>query len=227
VIVMIHLEAVTKTYEMGASKVNALDNVTLRIRDGDFLSVIGPSGCGKSSLLFVTAGLLTPTSGTVTLDGTSLYELTAKERAKLRRKMIGFVFQSYELIPYLTALENVALPLHLLGLPSKEQEERAVAALKSVGLELRMQHRPGELSGGEQQRVSIARALVKSPKLLLADEPTGNLDQKTGKEVMDLLAQLNESQGITLVLATHDPDKARRAARIIEMKDGQAREIER
>lgn len=224
---MIHLEAVTKTYEMGASKVNALDNVTLRIRDGDFLSVIGPSGCGKSSLLFVTAGLLTPTSGTVTLDGTSLYELTAKERAKLRRKMIGFVFQSYELIPYLTALENVALPLHLLGLPSKEQEERAVAALKSVGLELRMQHRPGELSGGEQQRVSIARALVKSPKLLLADEPTGNLDQKTGKEVMDLLAQLNESQGITLVLATHDPDKARRAARIIEMKDGQAREIER
>jgi putative ABC transport system ATP-binding protein len=224
---MIHLEAVTKTYEMGASKVNALDNVTLGIRDGDFLSVVGPSGCGKSSLLFVTAGLLTPTSGTVTLDGTSLYELTAKERAKLRRKMIGFVFQSYELIPYLTALENVALPLHLLGLPSKEQEERAVAALKSVGLELRMQHRPGELSGGEQQRVSIARALVKSPKLLLADEPTGNLDQKTGKEVMDLLAQLNESQGITLVLATHDPDKARRAARIIEMKDGQAREIER
>ena len=224
---MIDLETVTKTYEMGSSRVNALDNVTLRIGDGEFISVVGPSGCGKSSLLFVTGGLLTPTSGTVTVDGTSLYELTPRERARLRREMVGFVFQSYELIPYLTAFENVALPLYLLGLSQEEQEERAVTALESVGLEKRMQHKPSQLSGGEQQRVSIARALVKSPKLLLADEPTGNLDQKTGKEVMDMLAYLNESQGVTLLLATHDLAKAQRGARIVEMNDGQAREIGR
>jgi len=184
------------------------------------VAIIGPSGSGKSTLLYTIGGLLTPTKGEVSIGGKSIYELSSRERARFRRENIGFIFQTFELLPYLTALENVMLPLHLAGVPSEEQEAAATEALEKVGLGKRADHKPTELSGGEQQRVAVARGIVNNPAILLADEPTGNLDQKTGNEIMKLLCELHEKEGLTLIFVTHDPEKAKLASRVVEMLDG-------
>jgi len=217
---MIVMNEVTKVYEMGSSQVHALDNVNLKVKKGDFLAVMGPSGSGKSTLLYTVGGLLTPTKGDVMVDGTSIYELTPRERAKFRRENVGFIFQSFELLPYLTALENVMLPLYLTGASSIEQENVAKEALGKVGLASRAFHKPTELSGGEQQRVAIARGIVNNPTILLADEPTGNLDQKTGNEIMRLLCKLHEKDELTIIVVTHDPAIAERSDKVVEMIDG-------
>jgi len=217
---MIVIEEVTKVYEMGSSQVRALDDVNLKVEERDFLAVMGPSGSGKSTLLYTAGGLLTPTKGEVTVNGTSIYQLTSQERTKFRRENIGFIFQTFELLLYLTALENVMLPLYLSGASSIEQEDRAKEALDRVGLANRAFHKPTELSGGEQQRVAIARGVVNNPTILLADEPTGNLDQKTGNAIMQLLCKLHENDELTIIVVTHDPAIAERANGMIEMIDG-------
>jgi len=217
---MLELKELTKIYEIGDNQVYSLDSVNLRVEKGEFLAVMGPSGSGKSTLLYTVGGLLTPTKGEVTLRDTAIYQLGTRERAKFRRENIGFIFQTFELLPYLTALENVMLPLHLAGLSSDEQEEVATKALSKVGLAKRVSHKPTELSGGEQQRVAVARGIVNNPGILLADEPTGNLDQKTGNEIMRLLCDLHEKDGLTTILVTHDPAKAKLATRVVEMIDG-------
>ncbi len=217
---MLELKEVTKIYEIGNDQVHSLDGVSLKVEKGDFLAVMGPSGSGKSTLLYTVGGLLTPTKGDVTIAGTSIYQLKPRERAKFRRENMGFIFQTFELLPYLTTLENVMLPLYLAGMPSAEQEEAAEQALNKLGLGKRANHKPTELSGGEQQRVAIARGIVNNPSILLADEPTGNLDQKTGNEIMKLLCDLHEKDGLTLILVTHDPTKANLAGRVVEMLDG-------
>lgn len=217
---MLEIKEVTKIYELGSNEVISLNNVSLSVKKGDLVAVIGPSGSGKSTLLYTIGGLLTPTKGDVTVNETSIYKLSSRERAKFRRENLGFIFQTFELLPYLTALENVMLPLHLAGFPSAKQEEAAAEALEKVGLGNRTGHKPTELSGGEQQRVAVARGIVNNPSLLLADEPTGNLDQKTGNEIMDLLCDLREKEGLTLIFVTHDQTKAKLAERVVEMLDG-------
>ena len=217
---MIQIKEVTKIYELGSNQVIPLNNISLNVKKGDFIAVMGPSGSGKSTLLYTAGGLLTPTKGEVIINNVSIYELNSRDRAKFRRENMGFIFQTFELLPYLTALENVMLPLHLVGLPSGEQEEAALAALAKVGLEKRAGHKPTELSGGEQQRVAVARGIVNNPSVLLADEPTGNLDQKTGNEIMNLLCDLHKKDGLTIIFVTHDPTKAKLADRVVEMIDG-------
>ena len=217
---MIEIKNVTKSYEMGGEHVLALDGVSLTVEEGDFLAVTGPSGSGKSTLLFTMGGLLTPTKGAVSVRDTDIYGLHPRERARFRRENIGFIFQTFELLPYLTALENVMLPLSIAGIDSVEQRERAREGLSRVGLAKRVGHKPSELSGGEQQRVSIARGIVNQPDILLADEPTGNLDRKTGKGIIDLLRGLNERDGQTIVIVTHDTSTAEEANRVINMIDG-------
>jgi putative ABC transport system ATP-binding protein len=217
---MLEIKEVTKIYEIGENLVNSLDSVNLRIEKGEFLAVMGPSGSGKSTLLYTVGGLLTPTKGAVTIAGTDIYQLKPRERAEFRRENMGFIFQTFELLSYLTALENVMLPLHLAGVSSAEQENIAIQALEKVGLGKRATHKPTELSGGEQQRVAVARGIVNNPAILLADEPTGNLDQKTGNEIMALLCDLHEKEGLTLIFVTHDPTKAKLAGRVVEMLDG-------
>jgi putative ABC transport system ATP-binding protein len=217
---MLEVKDVSKIYELGCTKIVPLSEVSLSVKKGDFVAVIGPSGSGKSTLLYTIGGLLTPTKGVVSIAGISIYDLNSRERAQFRRENLGFIFQTFELLPYLTALENVMLPLHLAGASSEEQEAAATDALEKVGLSKRASHKPTELSGGEQQRVAVARGIVNNPAILLADEPTGNLDQKTGNEIMKLLCDLNEKEGLTLIFVTHDPAKARLADRIVEMLDG-------
>ena len=217
---MIEIKNVTKSYEMGGEHVLALDGVSLTVEEGDFLAVTGPSGSGKSTLLFTMGGLLTPTKGAVSVRDTDIYGLHPRERARFRRENVGFIFQTFELLPYLTALENVMLPLSIAGVDSVEQRERALEGLSRVGLAKRVGHKPSELSGGEQQRVSIARGIVNQPEILLADEPTGNLDRKTGDGIIDLLKGLNERDGQTIVIVTHDTSTAEEANRVINMIDG-------
>jgi len=217
---MIVMNDVTKIYEMGSVQVFALDGVNLEVEDSDFLAVMGPSGSGKSTLLYTIGTLLTPSKGDVTIDGKSIYKMNPLQRAKFRREVIGFIFQTFELIPYLTALENVMLPLYLSGVATTKHEDIAKEALRKVGLALRALHKPTELSGGEQQRVSIARGIVNNPRILLADEPTGNLDQKTGNEIIQLLHKLNDKDGLTIIMVTHDPDKARLSDKVLQMIDG-------
>jgi len=217
---LIEINNVSKTYKMGGQRVNALKEVTLSIKEGDYTAVTGPSGSGKSTLLFTIGGLLTPTVGDVIVNGSNVYQLKLHERAKFRRENIGFIFQTFELLPYLTALENVMLPLSIAGLSSYEQRERSLEALEKVGLGYRASHKPSELSGGEQQRVAVARGIVNDPNTLLADEPTGNLDQKTGDEIIRLLRELNEIDGQTILLVTHDEKKAKLSDRAISMVDG-------
>lgn len=214
------MKEVTKIYGMGSAQVFALNNVNLEIEEGQFLAVMGPSGCGKSTLLYTLGGLLTPTKGKVIIDDASIYDFSLRYRAKFRRENVGFIFQTFELIPYLTALENVVVPLYLSKVPLNEHEERAKEALKRVGLADRASHKPSELSGGEQQRVAIARGIVNNPRILLADEPTGNLDRKTGNEIIRLLQKLNARHGLTLIIVTHDSGKAKYADRVLEMIDG-------
>ena len=215
---MLAARNLTKQYHSGESLLSALDAVSFDIADGAYVAVVGPSGSGKTTLLGLLAGLDTPTSGTTILDGTDLSALTEDARARLRAEKVGFVFQSFQLLPTLTALENVAVPLELRGDPRAESAARD--ALARVGLTARASHFPAQLSGGEQQRVAIARAFANHPRVLFADEPTGNLDAASGALVIGLLESLNHESGSTVVLVTHDLSLAARASRIIRLRDG-------
>jgi len=211
---------VTRTYRLEDVEVTALDGVSLRIDPGEYLAVVGPSGSGKSTLMHLLGLLDRPTSGRLEVDGRTIAGMPDAELARLRNATIGFVFQSFQLLARTTAVDNVALPLVYRGLGRRDRRARAVAALEAVGLGHRLGHRPAQLSGGEQQRVAIARALVAAPRLLLADEPTGNLDSRTGAEVMALLEALNAHRGVAVVLVTHDHQVAARAHRQVRMRDG-------
>ena len=217
---MIQLTNVTKSYGNGRA-VLALNNVTLRIGPAERVAVMGPSGSGKSTLLNLVCGLDEPTSGSVMVEGVELAGLTDDARTRLRREKIGMIFQTFNLLPTLTALENVALPLRLQGLSKKEAEDRAASMLGHVGLNSRTIHRPDELSGGERQRVAIARALIFRPPLLLGDEPTGNLDSKTGAEILVLLDDLQQEYQSTLLMVTHNAEAAAFCNRIVRLHDGQ------
>jgi putative ABC transport system ATP-binding protein len=216
---LIRLEGVSRLYRVGETQVRALDGVSLHIHQGDFVALMGPSGSGKSTLLNVIGCLDTPTSGVYRLDGEEVQGLSEDRLAEIRQKKIGFIFQSYHLVPRMTALRNVELPMILAGVEPKERRQRAEAALQPLGMTPRAHHRPDQLSGGECQRVAIARAMVERPSILLADEPTGNLDSKTGEEIITLLEGLNRN-GLTIVLVTHDPRIAAHARRLLWMRDG-------
>jgi putative ABC transport system ATP-binding protein len=216
---IIDLEGVTRTYDLGRVQVHALADASLRVEEGEFVAVIGPSGSGKSTLMNILGCLDRPTSGRYVLDGTPVEDLDDDGLALVRSRMIGFVFQSYNLLSRTSALENVAAPLLYQGVGKKERLARARAALERMGLGDRLDHEPSELSGGQQQRVAIARALVTEPRLILADEPTGNLDSASGEDVMKVLHELNDA-GRTIVLITHDADVAARATRQVHVRDG-------
>ena len=216
---MISVKNLKKTYFLGGEEVHALDDVSLSIKEHEFVAIIGQSGSGKSTFMNMLGCLDRPDSGEITLDGTDILKCKEKELSVIRNKKIGFIFQQFHLLPKLSALENVELPLIYQGMPTKKRREKAVKALKAVGLEKRMNHKPNQLSGGQQQRVAIARALVGEPSLILADEPTGNLDSKSGKEIMMLLHNLYE-EGNTIVLITHDNNVAMEAPRQVQISDG-------
>jgi putative ABC transport system ATP-binding protein len=216
---MIEIENITKVYQMGETEVHALDGVSLKIDDGEWIAITGPSGSGKSTLMAILGCLDSPTSGSYKLDGTDVAKMRDDQLAAVRNTKIGFVFQQFNLLARTSALENVALPL--LYASGNHQRERARGALEAVGLGDRLGHRPNELSGGQQQRVAIARALVTEPSIMLADEPTGNLDSKTGQEIVALFAELHRTRGITVIFVTHDPAIAANAQRIIHIRDGQ------
>ena len=221
---IIELEGITKTFGKGPAAFRALRGVDLTIARGEFVALVGPSGSGKSTVLNLVGGLDRPTSGQVWINGTELSASDERTLTQHRRRHVGFVFQSFNLLPRLTAEENVALPLMFSDVSERERRARARALLERVGLEHRLEHRPTQLSGGEQQRVAIARALVGQPALLLADEPTGNLDTTTGAEIMALLKKLNQEGGLTLLVVTHDAEVAAFADRVVELRDGQVEE---
>ncbi len=217
---MIQFEKVTRSFQVGDQQVAALRNIDLSIAAGDYVSIMGPSGSGKSTLLNLLGLLDRPTSGIYRLDGGNVTDLNDEQQARVRSEKIGFVFQSFHLVPRLTAAMNIELPLILAGIPVQERRTRVEELLKNYGLIDRADHRPDQLSGGQRQRVAIARATSMRPSVLLADEPTGNLDQATGREVINLLEQLTE-QNVTLILVTHDPALGERASRQLHMVDGQ------
>ncbi len=218
--VILDVRNVKKSYRMGKVTVEALRGVSFSVKEGEFLAVLGPSGSGKSTLLHLIGCLDRPDEGEIVIEGRNVLMLSDDELADLRLKRIGFVFQFFNLLPRLTALENVKLPLMLAGVSDNESREKATKLLVLVGLGERLSHRPSELSGGEQQRVAIARALINDPKLVLADEPTGNLDTKSGWEIVNLMRKLNEEMRQTFIVVTHDPQIAEVADRIIYLKDG-------
>jgi putative ABC transport system ATP-binding protein len=224
--VAIRTETLAKTYEMGAEKVHALRNINLDIRRGEYVAIMGPSGSGKSTLMNLIGCLDTPTSGKYWLAGRLVSDLDDDDLAFIRNKEIGFVFQTFNLLPRATSLHNVELPLIYNGTPAEERIAKAKRALESVDLANRMHHKPNELSGGQRQRVAIARALVNSPAIVLADEPTGNLDSQTGEEIMGLFGRLHE-QGNTIILVTHESDIAKHAHHIIHLRDGRVESDER
>ncbi len=224
--VLIHASKLTRRYNLGKAVVAALSEVELTVPPGEFTALVGPSGSGKSTLLNLIGGLDRPTGGEVRVNGLSLGTASESELVHYRRERVGFIFQSFNLLPTLTAQENVEAPMMLAEVPQRDRHERAAALLESVGLGPRRLHKPNELSGGEKQRVAIARALANRPLLLLADEPTGNLDSKTGGAVLDLLCGLLQGQGLTMIMVTHDPEIAARAHRIIHLRDGSIQSIE-
>ena len=215
---MLEVQNLSKTYTSGAKAVNVLKDIHFKIEPGDIVSIVGPSGSGKTTLLGLCAGLDKATSGSVLLNGVALEPLSEDERAALRNQYVGFIFQNFQLIPTLTALENVMVPLELRG--ESNTDEKAMGLLDKVGLAARHDHYPTQLSGGEQQRVSLARAFSNDPKILFADEPTGNLDEETGEKVEKLLFQLNKEMGTTMVIVTHDLSLAAKTNRIIKLKGG-------
>lgn len=217
---VVKLENVIRTYQMGDNEVQALKGVSFEIKQGEFLAIMGPSGSGKSTCMNMIGCLDRPSNGNVWINGKMTSQMTEKELAVLRNKTIGFVFQQYHLIPGMTVLENVMLPLKYQKVSKSERKEKAENALKAVGLGERMNHRPHELSGGQKQRVAIARAMVTSPKILLADEPTGALDSTTGKQVMELFRKINEEQGTTIIIVTHDSGIGESMNRCIRILDG-------
>ena len=216
---MLRMENVSKTYRHRGQLVTALDGANAEICDGDFVSIVGPSGSGKSTLLLMLGGMLSPSGGRVFLDDQSIYDLDANGRAHLRKQKVGFVFQTFNLVPYLTAIENVQIPLYLVGSDDSSQQARAEELLARVGLSDRMHHKPSELSVGQQQRVALARMLANDPAVILADEPTGNLDPETSGQVIDFLEEVN-TEGRTVVMVTHDPRAAERAKRILRLDRG-------
>jgi len=223
---MIELRDINRIFEVGDEKVHALQDIRLTFEPGEYVSIMGPSGSGKSTLLNILGLLDKPTSGSYLLDGIDTTSMSDNQQADVRRNKIGFVFQSFHLISRLTAAENIALPLTLAGMPPKQRDKRVMDVLESVGLTERAEHRPDQLSGGQRQRVAIARATIMRPTILLADEPTGNLDQSSGESVIEVLEALN-NDGIILLVVTHDPDIGGRARRRIRMVDGFISEDER
>lgn len=221
---MIEVKNVSKIYTMGNEIVTALDDVSLRIEEGEFVAIVGPSGSGKSTLMQLVGGLDTPTTGSIYVSGKDISRLKDKEMSKYRNKTIGFVFQAFNLENTQSALENVMMPLIFAGISKSERKEKAIKALQMVGLGDKVKHRPMEMSGGQRQRVSIARALVNAPKIIFADEPTGNLDSKNGKLIMDLLKELNK-EGYTIIMVTHNMEEAAKAKRIIKIRDGKVQEV--
>ncbi|MGB9824790.1 MAG: ABC transporter ATP-binding protein [Candidatus Hydrothermia bacterium] len=216
---IIELKEIKKTYFLDHVPVEVLRGIDLEIEEGSYISIMGPSGSGKSTLMHIMGCLDTPTSGTYFLEGVPVHTLDDVKLAEIRRKKIGFVFQNFNLLPRITALENVELPMIYAKIPPKERKERAKFLLERVGIGHRILHRPTELSGGERQRVAIARALANNPKIILADEPTGNLDSNSAREILNIFQELNE-EGRTIVLVTHDPEVAKRAQKIIRIRDG-------
>ncbi|MAE30366.1 MAG: macrolide ABC transporter ATP-binding protein [Verrucomicrobiales bacterium] len=223
---LLELRDIHKTYHLGGETIRALDGVTLDIDPGEFISIIGPSGSGKSTLMHILGCLDSPTSGTLKLDGTMIHDASARQLATIRNKKIGFVFQFFNLLPKLTVRQNVELPMVYSGASNKERRERAMDALRLVNMEDRSKHRPSQLSGGQQQRTAIARALVNDPRIIFADEPTGNLDSNTGEMILQMFDKLQQ-EGRTVMLVTHDPEIAAVTPRRIEIRDGKiANEID-
>jgi putative ABC transport system ATP-binding protein len=221
---IIELDHIHKTYTMGDVDVHALRGISLTIREGEFVAIMGASGSGKSTTMNIIGCLDRPTRGTYILDGNDVSQMSKDERADIRCQKLGFVFQGFNLLSRTSALENVELPMLYLGVDGAERHQRAMAALAAVGLSGREQNHPNQLSGGQQQRVAVARALVNDPALILADEPTGNLDSRTSVEVMEIFQRLNRERGITLVLVTHEPDIAQYATRVVVFKDGKIKQ---
>jgi len=216
---LVELRNVSKIYYLGGEEIRALDDVSLDIESGEFISIIGPSGSGKSTLMHILGCLDSPTKGTITLDGTMIQDASTAQLARIRNQKIGFVFQFFNLLPKLNVLQNVELPMIYSGASARERRQRAMKALEMVDLQNRMKHRPMQLSGGQQQRVAIARALVNNPKIVFADEPTGNLDSHTGEAILALFRKLSQ-EGRTIALVTHDPEIAAVTPRKIEIRDG-------
>jgi putative ABC transport system ATP-binding protein len=216
---LVELRNVSKIYRLGDEEIRALDDVTLDIAEGEFISIIGPSGSGKSTLMHILGCLDSPTKGTIQLDGLMIQDASSRQLATIRNRKIGFVFQFFNLLPKLNVVQNVELPMIYSGVSAKERRQRALAALQAVDLANRARHRPSQLSGGQQQRAAIARALVNSPRIIFADEPTGNLDSQTGEAILQLFRKLSH-EGRTIVLVTHDPEIAALTPRRIEIRDG-------
>jgi putative ABC transport system ATP-binding protein len=217
---VVNAEDLTKTYQMGEIEVQALRGAALQVQSGELLAIMGPSGSGKSTLMNILGCLDQPTAGRYYLEGVDVAQLSDNKLAQIRGKRIGFVFQSFNLLPRISALSNIELPLIYMGVGLGERHRRSVAALELVGLGDRLHHKPNELSGGQQQRVAIARALVTNPAIIMADEPTGNLDSKSSEEIMGIFQHLNEEQGITIIFVTHEPDIAHHTRRIVRLADG-------
>src|SRR6185436_2259795 len=220
---LVELRNVSKIYRLGEEEIRALDDVSLDIAEGEFISIIGPSGSGKSTLMHILGCLDSPTKGTIKLDGVMIQDASSRQLAAMRNQKIGFVFQFFNLLPKLNVMQNVELPMIYSGVSGKQRRERALASLEAVGMANRSKHRPSQLSGGQQQRVAIARALVNGPKIVFADEPTGNLDSHTGEAILNLFRSLSR-QGRTIILVTHDPEIAAVTPRRIEIRDGKISE---
>src|SRR5437773_3920017 len=216
---LVELRNVSKIYHLGGEEIRALDDLSLDIQEAEFISIIGPSGSGKSTLMHILGGLDTPTKGSIKLDGVDIHHASKRQLAAIRNQKIGFVFQFFNLLPKLNVVQNVELPMIYSGVSARARRDRAMAALQLVGLENRSKHRPMQLSGGQQQRAAIARALVNSPKIVFADEPTGNLDSHTGEAILELFSRLSQ-EGRTIALVTHDPEIAAVTPRRIEIRDG-------